>query len=55
MWDKVQDFKWIKAGPSPHWRVMKEDRRLESDVWKQLGGNDINIKDVLKIQGLDDS
>jgi tubulin-specific chaperone C len=35
-WDQVDDFKWLKAGQSPHWSTLSEDLRLGEDVWTKI-------------------
>lgn len=33
--DAVNDFDWLQAGPSPHWRVIPRDEVLPDAVWQQ--------------------
>jgi hypothetical protein len=33
LWDRVDDFNWIKAQQSPHWGVMPEARRRDDFDW----------------------
>ena len=37
-WDRVEDFKWMKAGPSPNWSVLQsEDARAIDDAsWDSI-------------------
>ena len=40
MWDQVDDFKWLKAGPSPHWSVLgsHDDRNIDKNGWEIIIG-----------------
>lgn len=53
-WDQVDDFKWLRSEPSPNWRAMKEEERLEENVWKEVvpGGPGMGVDDVLKAVGV---
>ncbi|KAI0154535.1 tubulin binding cofactor C-domain-containing protein [Xylariaceae sp. FL1272] len=53
-WDKVDDFKWLKAEASPNWRVVPEDERLKDGVWrdKVCGGPSLGTDDILKEVGV---
>jgi len=33
LWDRVDDFHWIKAQQSPHWAVLPEARRIAEFDW----------------------
>ncbi|KAL8915499.1 MAG: hypothetical protein Q9171_000064 [Xanthocarpia ochracea] len=33
MWDKVNDFNWLKAGHSPNWSVLDLASRFKADQW----------------------
>ncbi|CRK28047.1 hypothetical protein BN1708_015083 [Verticillium longisporum] len=35
-WDQVDDFKWLKAEPSPNWSVLPVDERLEDRIWSDV-------------------
>lgn len=35
-WDKVDDFKWLKAGHSPNWSTLPEGSGLGEDVWTKV-------------------
>ncbi|KAK0649399.1 tubulin binding cofactor C-domain-containing protein [Cercophora newfieldiana] len=54
-WQKVDDFKWLKADHSPNWSVLPEDERLGIDVWKNVvpGVPGEGVDDLLKKIGLD--
>lgn len=53
-WDRVDDFKWLKAGHSPNWTIMPELDRLGEDVWTKVvpGQLGLSVGDVLKKVGL---
>lgn len=36
MFDQVDDFKWLRAEPSPNWSLMKEDRRVKDEKWERI-------------------
>ena len=33
-WDQIDDFKWLKAEPSPHFSILPALERIGEDVWK---------------------
>lgn len=35
-WDKVDDFKWLKAGHSPNWSTFPDGSGLGEDVWTKV-------------------
>ena len=53
-WDQVDDFKWLKAEPSPNWSVLPEVQRLKEETWTNVvqGGPGIGLEDVFKKIGL---
>lgn len=48
MWDQVDDFKWLKKGQNPHWRVLEGDQRVKEEVWKDVvpGGPNIGPEKI---------
>ena len=48
-WSQIDDFKWLKAEPSPHFSILPEDQRVSADVRsdKVPGGHDISLGDIL--------
>ncbi|KAK4696099.1 tubulin-specific chaperone C, partial [Lecanoromycetidae sp. Uapishka_2] len=38
LWDQVDDFKWLKAGPSPHWSILgsHDERSIDEDGWERI-------------------
>lgn len=53
-WDKVDDFKWLKASESPNWAVMPEADRLPEDVWTEVvpGRPGASVEETLATVGL---
>ncbi len=49
LWDRVDDFKWLKSEPSPHWKVLEESERIEERVWSEIvpGKPGMGVGDVL--------
>ena len=40
-WDQVQDFDWVRAGPSPHWSILKkeDDPAVDDASWDRIRGS----------------
>ena len=52
-WDRVDDFKWLKAESSPNWRVLPEEGRIPDDVWqKTVSGTTTSRKEILRSVGV---
>ncbi|EPE02387.1 tubulin-specific chaperone c [Ophiostoma piceae UAMH 11346] len=52
-WDQVDDFKWLRAEPSPNWSVLPEAERLPESVWTDaVRGTGRSTEDVLKAVGI---
>ncbi|KAK7908940.1 tubulin folding cofactor C- variant 1 [Apiospora marii] len=52
-WDRVDDFKWLKAESSPNWRVLPEEERVADDVWqKTVSGSLTSRKEILRSVGV---
>ncbi|KIN00845.1 hypothetical protein OIDMADRAFT_123615 [Oidiodendron maius Zn] len=53
-WDQVDDFKWLKAEPSPNWSIIPEGHRLQEDIWTTVvtGGPGVGLDDILKKVGI---
>ncbi|OAL54919.1 TBCC-domain-containing protein [Pyrenochaeta sp. DS3sAY3a] len=49
-WDQIDDFKWLKAEPSPHFSILPEEQRVGEGVWRDKvpGGHEISLGDILK-------
>ncbi|KZF24547.1 TBCC-domain-containing protein [Xylona heveae TC161] len=49
-WDQVDDFKWIKSEPSPHWSVIPSEKRIPENIWTEAvpGGPGHKLDDILK-------
>ncbi|KAL4779811.1 tubulin binding cofactor C-domain-containing protein [Aspergillus varians] len=35
-WNLVEDFKWIKAEPSPNWSLLAQDAGVPEEVWTEI-------------------
>ncbi|KAH9819898.1 Tubulin-folding cofactor C [Teratosphaeria destructans] len=53
-WKEVDDFKWLKAEPSPNWKVLQPHLRVQEEVWREVvrGGPDTGLEDILKAVNL---
>lgn len=51
---EVDDFKWLRAEPSPNWSVLEATRRVPEEVWRDVvpGRPDLGTEDVLKAVGV---
>ena len=56
-WDQIDDFKWLKAEPSPHFSILPESDRIADAIWKDqvLGFNQRNVDDLLRLVGVANS
>jgi len=54
-WERVEDFKWLRAEQSPNWRKLAEGERVEERVWREVvpGGVGVGLGDILKAVGLE--
>ncbi|KAF2641236.1 hypothetical protein P280DRAFT_468890 [Massarina eburnea CBS 473.64] len=53
-WNQIDDFKWLKAEPSPHYNLMTEGDRVKEEVWKDTvpGGHSVSLDDILRGVGV---
>ncbi|QUC23168.1 uncharacterized protein UV8b_07409 [Ustilaginoidea virens] len=53
-WDKVDDFKWLKAGQSPNWRALSDAETLDDTVWTKVvpGQPGKSVEETLKEVGV---
>ncbi|KAF1946446.1 TBCC-domain-containing protein [Clathrospora elynae] len=53
-WDQIDDFKWLKAEPSPHFSILPESQRVIEEVWRDKvpGGDSVSLEDILKTVGV---
>jgi len=55
-WDQVDDFKWLKAEPSPNWKKLDgaEDYAVPADFWTHTvkGGPSLSTQDILRQAGI---
>ncbi|KAJ4348502.1 uncharacterized protein N0V89_009878 [Didymosphaeria variabile] len=48
-WDQIDDFKWLKAEPSPHWSILPESERV---LQQRFGRNQDDPSDILRAAGV---
>lgn len=53
-WDQVDDFKWLKAGPSPNWTTLSEAERLGDEAWTKVvqGETASGIEEMIRKMGV---
>ncbi|ORY12022.1 tubulin-specific chaperone c [Clohesyomyces aquaticus] len=53
-YDQIDDFKWLKLEPSPHFSLLPADQYIADRVWKDVvpGGHNVSLDDALKAVGL---
>ncbi|KAI4693079.1 uncharacterized protein J4E88_001450 [Alternaria novae-zelandiae] len=53
-WDQIDDFKWLKAEPSPHFSLLPEAGRISEDAWNEgiPGNENESLDDTLKAFGV---
>ncbi|MCJ1296138.1 hypothetical protein MMC34_007703 [Xylographa carneopallida] len=53
-WDQVQDFKWLKAQPSPNWSKLPAKDMVPGEVWHKLETEipGLSLDDILKAGGV---
>jgi hypothetical protein len=53
-WQKVDDFKWLRAEPSPNWSTLEESKRVAEGIWRDIvpGGPGLSTGDVLRATGV---
>ncbi|KAG9192346.1 hypothetical protein G6011_11080 [Alternaria panax] len=52
-WDQIDDFKWLKAEPSPHFNILPVAERVAEEVWREkVSGNDGSLDDALRAVGV---
>ncbi|EXJ94742.1 hypothetical protein A1O1_03139 [Capronia coronata CBS 617.96] len=53
-WNQVDDFKWLKAEPSPNWSILPTEASVPDETWREIvpGGPGWSVKDILKAVGL---
>jgi len=49
-WNQVEDFKWIKAEPSPNWSLLNQNDAVPEEVWAEIvpGGPCWSLEDILR-------
>ncbi|CAA9962059.1 tubulin-specific chaperone c [Pyrenophora teres f. maculata] len=52
-WDQIDDFKWLKAEPSPHFRILPEAERVADEVWRdKVPSGDVRLDAILNDLGV---
>ncbi|CBX98058.1 hypothetical protein IAQ61_010162 [Plenodomus lingam] len=47
-WDQIDDFKWLKVGPSPNFSIIAEEKRIGCDVWRKvIAAEEEDLNDLL--------
>ncbi|KAH0542356.1 hypothetical protein FGG08_003201 [Glutinoglossum americanum] len=48
-WDRVDDFKWLKAEHSPNWSILPPENRIALRVWTDVvpGGSGVDLDGIL--------
>ncbi|RVX75198.1 hypothetical protein B0A52_00550 [Exophiala mesophila] len=54
LWNQVDDFKWIKADPSPNWSILPSSDLVPDETWREVvpGGPGWTVATILKAVGL---
>lgn len=54
LWGRIDDFKWLRAEPSPNWSVLEDGQRVSEEVWRKVGidGQKGKTEEVLAMVGL---
>ena len=49
-WNQIDDFKWLKAEPSPHFTILPENERISENVWRGVVPevSDTSLDDTLE-------
>ncbi|RAR01662.1 tubulin folding cofactor c [Stemphylium lycopersici] len=49
-WNQIDDFKWLKAEPSPHFTILPENERIPENAWTHLvpETSETSLHDTLK-------
>ena len=53
-WRHVQDFKWLKPGPNPHWSMLASSEYVSNEAWMKiaLSGSEWPLDDILNMAGV---
>lgn len=49
-YDQIDDFKWLKSEPSPHFNLLPTSEYIKEEVWRDVvpGGVSVSLNDILK-------
>ncbi|KAF2849313.1 hypothetical protein T440DRAFT_469413 [Plenodomus tracheiphilus IPT5] len=51
-WDQIDDFKWLRSGASPNFRLLGEEERIKEEVWERVGkAKDGELDGLLELVG----
>jgi hypothetical protein len=50
-WNQIDDFKWLKAEPSPHFSLIPEAERISEEIWSEKisGDRNASLNDTLEV------
>ena len=53
-WQNVDDFKWLRAEPSPNWSILPAGQRVSETVWSEMvpGSPTVGLGEVLRAVGI---
>ncbi|MCJ1378026.1 hypothetical protein MMC17_001122 [Xylographa soralifera] len=53
-WDQVQDFKWLKAQPSPNWSKLPAKDIVPNEIWNKIVADTpgLSLDDILRVGGV---
>lgn len=52
-WNQIDDFKWLKSGPSPNFGELEDLKRVKGEVWKdKILTDEVGLDEVLKLVGV---
>ncbi|KIX00777.1 uncharacterized protein Z518_09842 [Rhinocladiella mackenziei CBS 650.93] len=53
-WNQIDDFKWLKAEPSPNWSILPIEESIPDETWREIvpSGPGWDISDILMAVGL---
>jgi hypothetical protein len=54
LYDQVDDFKWLKATPSPNWSLVPEEEIIRDETWSETlsGTANLGVERILKVFGV---
>lgn len=55
MWEKVDDFKWLRNEQSPNWSILPAEKRLTEETWQRVVSEEeawVGVEEILNAVGL---